>query len=210
MGEGKFVIYADESNVNLFLRRTQGRAQVGSRAVAKLPTSKGANIHMIAALTQTGLLNFQRKRGSYKSHNCNEWLREVLQASVDLGVITSNIILVCDNAPCHSRAEQVIGEFQGACLIRLAPYSPMMNPVEMAWSVIKSCIREKEAATLNEALTGHLQAGLSKTEFRLQYVEHLIDEARGLITPMKCLQFVNHCHAHFGDAIALKDMPVGQ
>ena len=52
--EGKTVIFIDESNVNLFLRRSRGRAPVGSRAVVKIPTTKGANIHMIGAMTQTG------------------------------------------------------------------------------------------------------------------------------------------------------------
>ena len=55
IGENKFICYIDESNVNLFLRRTNGYAARGNRAVVKLPSSRGANIHMIAALSSTGM-----------------------------------------------------------------------------------------------------------------------------------------------------------
>jgi hypothetical protein len=68
-GEGKYVVFVDESNVNLFLRQSRGRAAIGWRAVVKLPSSKGANIHMIGALTQTSLIGFTRKRGVIRVSN---------------------------------------------------------------------------------------------------------------------------------------------
>jgi transposase len=208
-GEGKYVMYVDESNVNLFLRRSHGRAAIGCRAVVKLPTSKGANIHMIGAITQTGFISFKRKRGSYKMENCNAWLREILQDISVQGVPLNNIVIVIDNAPCHSRAEQVVDQFPGVSILRLAPYSPMLNPIEMAWGVMKSYLKQKEAATLPQLLAGN-QNGLTQTEWRLRFVENLIDEAQEQITPMKCMRFVNHSQIFFGDAMALKDMPVGE
>ena len=39
-GEGKFFVYVDESNVNLFIRRTVGRAKKGCRIVVPRPNSK--------------------------------------------------------------------------------------------------------------------------------------------------------------------------
>ena len=39
--EGRTIIWMDETNLNLFCRRSQGRARVGERAVMALPTSKG-------------------------------------------------------------------------------------------------------------------------------------------------------------------------
>ena len=39
---------------------------------------KGANIHMIAALTQTGLVNFSTQRGSFRHIHFNNWLTELL------------------------------------------------------------------------------------------------------------------------------------
>lgn len=207
-GSGKYVVYIDESNVNLFLRRSQGRAPVGSRAVVKLPSSKGNNIHMIGALTQLGLISFQRRRGSYKHEQFNAWLNDLLQSLLAQGIQSNNVVIVMDNAPCHARAEQVIGNYPGASILRLAPYSPMLNPIESAWSDIKAQLKDKEAASLAEVLAGN-NNGLTQTEFRLRFVERLIDEARQAVTTMKCMRFVNHTQTFFADALALKDMPVG-
>ena len=39
-----------------------------------------------------------------------------------------NLVLVCDNAPCHSSIDDVLSG--GATLLRLSPYSPALNPIE--------------------------------------------------------------------------------
>lgn len=51
MRDGKTIIWMDETNLNLFCRRTQGRARAGERAVVALPTSKGPNVHIIGAIS---------------------------------------------------------------------------------------------------------------------------------------------------------------
>ena len=209
-GDGKTIIFVDESNVNLFLRRSRGRAPKGSRAVVHMPTSKGPNIHMIGAMTQTGLVNFKRRRGSYRSDSCNEWLAEVLQQMVANGTPAEQIVLVMDNAPCHSKAESVFENFEGAQLLRLAPYSPMLNAIEGVWSVVKSDLKQKEAERLQELLAGDPANLLSKTEWRLQFVESLIDESIQKITPRMCMQFVNHTQSFFSKALLFENMPVGQ
>ena len=62
-GNGKKIIYMDETNVNLFLRRKHGRNKKGTRCSVKSPTSRGKNIHIIGAISQTGLLYWERRRG---------------------------------------------------------------------------------------------------------------------------------------------------
>ena len=58
--QGKTVIYiyiyVDETNVNSFLRRTQGRSRKGIRCCVKAPTSRGQNRHIISGISQTGLV----------------------------------------------------------------------------------------------------------------------------------------------------------
>ncbi|XP_047135639.1 uncharacterized protein LOC124812732 isoform X2 [Hydra vulgaris] len=208
-GIGKFIAYVDKSNVNLYIRRTHGRAKVGNRAVVRLPSSKGANVHMIGALTQMGLMNFTCRRGNYKMAQCNDWLKQLLQGIVAQGIPSTNIVVVIDNAPCHARANEAVMEFQGATILRLAPYSPILNPIEAAWSVIKSELKKREAATIQQVIAGN-HNGLIQSEWRLQYVEDLIDEARLKITPLMCLQFVNHVQTFYADIIALKNMLPGQ
>lgn len=52
-------------------------------------------------------------------------------------------MLVVDNAPCHTRAEEVFGErsFVGAELLRVGPYSPMLNPIENVFSAYKASFK---------------------------------------------------------------------
>jgi hypothetical protein len=69
VGAGKHIVYIDESNGNLFCTRTIGRSKVGQRATITLTGSKGPNVHMLAGLTELGLLNFTRRRGPYNHGN---------------------------------------------------------------------------------------------------------------------------------------------
>ena len=56
VGAGKTAIYIDETNINLFLRRTEGRSLKGTRCSVKAATARGPNVHLIGAMTQTGLV----------------------------------------------------------------------------------------------------------------------------------------------------------
>ena len=58
-------------------------------------------------------------------------------------------------------------------------------------------------------LNGHVNSGLTQTEWRLRYIERLIDEGQQRITPIMCMQFCNHVQSFFASALELRDMPVG-
>ena len=77
MGQGKFIIFIGESNCNLFLRRTQDRSRKGTRFFVKSPTLKGKNIHIIAGISQQGLVHWERRRGNYKRDDRCEWVRSM-------------------------------------------------------------------------------------------------------------------------------------
>ena len=51
MLQNKTIIWMDETNINLYCRRTRGRAPAGQRAVVALPGSEGPNVHVIGAIT---------------------------------------------------------------------------------------------------------------------------------------------------------------
>jgi len=44
----------------------------------------------------------------------------------DMGNHLQDLMVVCNNATCHSDED--------ADLLRLAPYSPMLDPIETIWS----------------------------------------------------------------------------
>ena len=49
-----------KTNVNLYCRRTQGRAPAGQRAAVTLPGSKGPNVHVIGAITNFQVVKWSR------------------------------------------------------------------------------------------------------------------------------------------------------
>ncbi|RLN20121.1 hypothetical protein BBJ28_00026789, partial [Nothophytophthora sp. Chile5] len=78
--------------------------------------------------------------GSNKHVHSNEFIQNTLRKFEDV----SNVVVVLDNAPCHSRAEAVFEEPEcaEATLLRLEPYSPMLNPIENVFSAFKSAVKD--------------------------------------------------------------------
>lgn len=196
----KHVVWVDETNFNLFCRRTRGRAVSGSRAVLQLPTSKGPNVHVIGAISTYGVLTMDRRRGAFRSSNANEWMREVFQKWRHLGNSLEDLVVVCDNAPAHCKLEEVfVGT--GATLLRLAPYSPMLNPIENIWSKLKNYVKSNMGVPI--------VFPPSMGEQRLQYLESMIDEAKLTVTIIDCGRSIQHSSTFHEAVIALGDMPVG-
>ena len=79
MQENKTIIWMDESNINLYCRRTQGRAAAGQRAAVALPGSKGPNVHVIGAITNFQIIKWNRLRGAFRSQNAKDWVADMLQ-----------------------------------------------------------------------------------------------------------------------------------
>ena len=67
--EGKNLIWVDETNYNLYCRRSQGRSKIGSRASVLVPVSKGSNLHCIGAMSSNSLVLFTT-RSAFKSDDC--------------------------------------------------------------------------------------------------------------------------------------------
>lgn len=198
--QGKQIIWIDETNFNLFCRRNQGRARIGDRAIQILPASKGPNVHLIGAMSAAGIVNFKRRRGSYTSQLANEWIIELIEHWRMLGNDVNDLIIVCDNAPCHAQLEIAING-TGANLLRLGPYSPMLNPMETIWSKIKTEVKNR--------LRIPLVIAPGVMEQRLIYLEEHIDYAKNTIVGGDCARAVQHTTTFHGAALALDNMDAG-
>ena len=100
--QGKFIVFVDETNCNLFLPRREGRSRKGTRSTVRTPTSKGKNVHIIEAISQQGFVYFEKRRRRFRN-DCCERLRCMLRTKI----ITEphNGVVVCDSAPVHSALE---------------------------------------------------------------------------------------------------------
>lgn len=84
----------------------------------------------------------------------------------EMGNTLEELVVVCDNAPCHSRLEEAFLDTP-AELLRLALYSPQLNPIETIWSKIKSYVKgQMEIPNVSP---------LNMGEQRLVYLENLIN-----------------------------------
>ena len=162
--------------------------------------SKGPNIHVICALSAYQMIYMTRRRGAFKSDTAKAWLLEMLE-NLPLGITVDSVVVVCDNAPCHSKFEECVIEQPGLTICRLGPYSPMLNPVETVWSKMKAVVKQRMRVPQVQRL------GVG--EQRLQYLEALIDEAMDRITVQNIVNSCQHSQGFFQRALNLEDMNVG-
>ena len=65
MQQNKRILWMDETNLNLFCRRTKGRSTQGTRCTVIQPNSRGPNVHIIGAISSFQvtlfIINFPKK-----------------------------------------------------------------------------------------------------------------------------------------------------
>lgn len=117
-------------------------------------------------------------------------------------------LLVIDNAPAHCEIEHVFQEpeFSNFSLIRLAPYSPQLNPIENVWSMVKAAVKRIHAANINSLLSGEERGILSVQEYRMQCLENYIATAITEINAELIINFVSHIQSNLASAINMEDI----
>ena len=89
---------------------------------------------------------------------------------------TLSDVVVCDHASCHCNRESLIAEepYTEYTLLWLAPYSPMLNPIEGIWSIVKARITEHLQPPQQELLYEGHSGSLSLQESRMREMEQII------------------------------------
>lgn len=147
--------FVDETSTNLTYARRYARALGGQRAAQGVPLHAGANVTLIAALTPHGLQAAMTVEGAVNAPIFATYLDQVLGPTLRPGDI-----VVLDNLPVHKAAGLAeVVEKRGARLLFLPPYSPDFNPIELAFSKLKTWLRAAAARTrqaLDDALRNAL------------------------------------------------------
>ena len=182
------ILYMDETNFNLHITRKEGRSLRGSRCTTVAAGSRGANIHLIGCISNYGLIHHEIRRGSFKKDDALAWVRQCLRRANE--IYQSIVVLVLDNAPCHVSVEEILKEeeFRMHFILRLSPYTPMLNPIEKAWSCLKTSVKSK-LATQMPGILNMDHTGISQSEARLRHLEDVIRDSISVITPTKCSNF---------------------
>lgn len=203
--QNKPILFMDETNFNIHISRAQGRSTKGTRCTTVAAGSKGANVHVIGCISTSGFIHYEVRRGSFKKDNAKAWMKTCLRQSlIKLGV---PIVMVIDNAPCHSKIEEILqlDEFKENKILRLAPYSPMFNPIENIWSVVKSHVKRELSSKLLSILNNR-NTDLTISEQRVRALEGLMEEGLQAVTPTKCANCIAHIQGKVTAALNLEDM----
>jgi transposase len=149
------LVFVDESGVNLSYTRLYARAPKGRRALGQAPRNWGKNVTIFGALGLEGLLASLHVTGSTDREVFLPYVEKVLAPALWPGAV-----VVLDNLSAHKGrgvAERI--EACGARLVYLPPYSPDLNPIEQAWSKLKTFLRQAAARTY-DALAQAIGDGL--------------------------------------------------
>lgn len=125
------------------MTRTHGRCAVGRRLVAKVPHGHWKTLTFVAALRCDGIVApcvFDRPI------NAVSFLTWVIAFLVP--TLRPGDVVIMDNLSSHkSVAVRRAIRSAGAKLIFLPPYSPDLNPIEQAFSQLKTLLRKENART---------------------------------------------------------------
>lgn len=175
------LVFLDEFGATTNMTRRYARGPVGQRVVCKTPHGHWKILSTIAAMTVRGMLCSGTFDGATDTDTFVAFVREGL-----VPALTPGQVVIMDNLPAHcaSKVDELI-ESAGAYVLRLPPYSPDLNPIEMAISKVKSLLRKVERRTIDA-------------------LQSAIGDALDCVTSDDATAYVRHCG--YGDTRARKTL----
>jgi transposase len=164
-------VFVDECSSNTSLAPLYGWSRKGERAHQKAPRNWGKNITLLSSISkERGMGASLVVEGSTNGTVFQTYLEDVLLPTLKRGQV-----MVMDNLSAHKgeRVRELI-EAKGCELIYLPPYSPDFNPIEQAFSKLKSYLRDACARSQ-------------------QALMEVIGEALSTISTSDALGFFEHC-----------------
>lgn len=140
------LVFIDETWLKTNMIKTTGWAPVGERLVDHAPFGHWNTQTFIAALRQDRLDAPWVMPGAINADLFATYVETQLVPTLSRGDV-----VILDNLSSHKcpRAAQAL-EDVGAWFVFLPPYSPDLNPIEMAFSKLKTLIRKLAARTYED------------------------------------------------------------
>jgi len=138
------LVFIDETGTNTKMVRLYGRAPKGQRAIGKQPFGHWKTTTFTFGLRCDGLVAPFVLDGAMNRDAFETYVEQFLVPTLSKG---DQVIL--DNLSAHKseKARKLI-QAKGAELVFLPPYSPDLNPIEMAISKFKSLLRKAAERTV--------------------------------------------------------------
>ena len=156
------LVFLDETGVNTKMARLYGWSPVGERCHDSAPFGHWKTMTFVAALRLGGLTAPWVLDGPMDGEAFRVYVRQVLAPTLRRGDI-----VVLDNLPAHKVAG-ISEAIKARCaqIFYLPPYSPDMNPIEMAFSKLKALLRQDPARSIDSLIEriGHLLHSFTSAE----------------------------------------------
>jgi transposase len=137
------LVFIDETGASTKMARLRGRSPRGERCRAPVPHGHWKTTTFVGALRLEGMTAPMVLDGAMNGPAFLAYVEQVLVPTLSQGDI-----VVMDNLPAHKPvAVREAIEAAGAELLFLPPYSPDFNPIEMAFSKLKSFLKKTAART---------------------------------------------------------------
>lgn len=164
------VVFIDETWAKSNMARTYGRSHEGSRLVEKTAFGRWQTTTFLGALRSEGFVAPLTVDGAINGSLFRAWVEQHLVPTLHAGDV-----VVMDNLSSHkvNGVREAI-ERAGAQLRYLPPYSPDLNPIELAFSKFKRLLRDGAARTVDK-------------------LWDLCGEVLNCFTKAECLNYFKHC-----------------
>jgi len=163
------VVFIDETWAKTNMTRRYGRSMLGSRVVEKTPCGRWQTTTFLGALRAEGFIAPLTVDGGINGPLFRSWVEQHLAPALKPGDI-----VVMDNLSSHKVAgvREAI-EAAGAELRYLPPYSPDLNPIELAFAKFKKLLRDGAERTVDKLwdLCGSILDQFTEQECR-NYFKH--------------------------------------
>jgi transposase len=139
------LVFIDETSTNTKMTRLRGRCLKGRRLKAKAPFGHWKTQTFIAGLRSHGLT-----APFVVDRPMNRGIFDVYVETQLAPTLSKGDVVILDNLAAHKSpaAEKAI-RAKGAWMLFLPPYSPDLNPIEMAFSKLKAHLRARAVRTLD-------------------------------------------------------------
>ena len=160
----------DETWAATNMARRYGRAPRGQRVAGVVPHGHWKTTTFVAALAVAGLTAPLVIDGAMTGDLFVAYVEQVLVPSLAAGDV-----VVMDNLSSHKRARvRELIEGAGCTLLFLPPYSPDLNPIELAFAKLKALLRKAGRRTVEGLWT-------------------FLGDALDAFSAQECQNYIRHC-----------------
>ena len=164
------LVFVDETWASTNMCRRYGRCRKGQRLVCPVPYGHWKTTTFVGAIRADGMTAPMVIDGAMNGDLFLAYVEQQLAPTLRPGDV-----VIMDNLSAHKRVGvQTAIEAVGARLQYLPPYSPDLNPIELAFAKLKHLLRSSGQRTVD---------GLW----------HFLGQAIDAFDPIECQNYIRHC-----------------